>query len=475
MTLQGARQRKKDADYVFHELTRSICPTCKRVIDAQILLRANKVYMRKRCPEHGWFEALVSSDAQMYVEGARFNKPGTIPLEFSTEVVDGCPLDCGLCPEHKQHTCLALIEVNSACNLDCPICFADAMPGYDLTLAEVEGMLDRFVELEGEPEVVQFSGGEPTIHPEILAMVAAAKARGIPNVMINTNGLRIARDDDFLAGLAELKPSIYFQFDGFERRTNELIRGADLLNTKLRALDRLAAIDLDVALVAAIERDVNEHEIGAIVRFGMQHPAVRGVVFQPVTHVGRHIAFDPLRRMTIPDVLHALVDQSNGTFVISDFVPVPCCFPSCQVNTYLYVDGDDVIPLPRILAVEEYLDYITNRTFPDLPSEADIRAALEGLWSASAVAGSDGATGKFQCACGPGMELPADFSHLRKHVFQIAVKDFMDAYTFNVKQVMKCCVGVLQPDGRMIPFCAFNAVGYREQVREALAKRAVVR
>ncbi len=156
---------KQDADYICHELTRSICPTCKIVIDAQVLLRAGKVYMRKRCPEHGWFEGLVSSDADSYVAGARFNKPGTLPLEFSTEVKDGCPLDCGLCTEHKQHTCVALIEVNSGCNLDCPICFANAEPAFDLTLAEVEFMLDRYVELEGDPEVVQFSGGEPTSTP----------------------------------------------------------------------------------------------------------------------------------------------------------------------------------------------------------------------------------------------------------------------------------------------------------------------
>ena len=336
-------------------------------------------------------------------------------------------------------------------------------------------MLDRYVELEGDPEVVQFSGGEPTIHPDILAMVQAAKDRNIANVMINTNGLRIAQDDAFLARLNELRPSIYFQFDGFERRTLETIRGADLLETKLRALDRLAEIDLDVTLVAAIERGVNEHEVGAIVDFGLKHPAVRGVVFQPVTHSGRHIAFDPLQRLTIPDVLKGIIDQSGGRFEPGDFVPVPCCFPNCQVNTYLYVDGDDVLPLPRVLEVDEYLDYITNRTFPLISGESEIKAALEGLWSASAVPGSELATGRFQCACGPAVELPADFSHLRKHIFQIAVKDFMDPYTFNLKQVMKCCVGVLVPDGQMIPFCAYNSVGYREEVRQQLAQRRQAR
>src|SRR6266481_5987882 len=146
--------QKKDADYVFYELTRSICPECRKVIDAKILLRDNKVYMAKRCPEHGPFEALVYGDAEMYLSFSKYNKPGTIPLAFGTEIKDGCPLDCGLCPDHQQHACLGIIEVNSNCNMACPLCFSEAGPGFSLTLEEVEAMLDDFVRTEGSPEVV---------------------------------------------------------------------------------------------------------------------------------------------------------------------------------------------------------------------------------------------------------------------------------------------------------------------------------
>ena len=169
-------RHKKDADYVFYELTRSICPSCRNVIDAKVLLRDNKVYMRKRCPECGPFEALVYGDAQAYMSNSRYNKPGTIPLAFGSELHDGCPYDCGLCPDHQQHTCLGIIEVNSACNMNCPLCFSDARPGFSLTLEEVEQILDDYVRTEGNPEVVQFSGGEPTIHPQIVDFVRAAKA-----------------------------------------------------------------------------------------------------------------------------------------------------------------------------------------------------------------------------------------------------------------------------------------------------------
>src|SRR6266480_2261545 len=152
-----------DSDYVFHELTRSICPACRRVIDAKILLRDNKVYMSKRCPRCGPFISLVYGDAEAYVSFARYNKPGTIPLARGTQIDRGCPHDCGLCPDHEQHACLGIIEVNSACDMDCPLCFANAGAGFNLTLEEVEGILDHLVETEGNPEVVQFSGGEPSI------------------------------------------------------------------------------------------------------------------------------------------------------------------------------------------------------------------------------------------------------------------------------------------------------------------------
>ena len=422
---------KQAADYIFHELTRSICPECKTVIDAQIIIRDNKVFMRKRCPTHGWFEGIISSDAEMYVNSVKFNKPRTLPLEFSTEVKNGCPLDCGLCPEHKQHICLALIEVNSACNLNCPVCFADAGIGFSLTMQQVESMLDRFVEIEGDPEVIQFSGGEPTIHPQILDMIQAAKDRGIKQVMVNTNGVRIARDGRFLQELARLNPVIYFQFDGLRRETYQTIRGEDLLDQKLLALERMDRAGLDAVLVAAIEREVNVDEVGQILDFGLKHPAVRGVVYQPVTHVGRHIPFDPMQRVTIPDVIHGIVEQTKGRFVLEDFVPVPCCFPTCQVNSYIFVDGDTVIPLPRLLKIEDYLDYITTRALPRLPDAGAIQTALEGLWSASAVAGTEATASMFQCACGPGLDLGDGLTPLNKHIFQVAIKDFMDSYTFS--------------------------------------------
>ncbi|NUS85783.1 MAG: radical SAM protein, partial [Streptomyces sp.] len=333
---------------MFIEFTKSICPLCKTPIDAQVNIRGNKVYLRKRCREHGEFEALVYGDAEEYLSSARFNKPGTIPLAFQTEVRDGCPSDCGLCPEHKQHACLGIIEVNTGCNLDCPICFADSghqSDGYSITHEQCERMLDVFVESEGEAEVVMFSGGEPTIHKHILDFIDLAQDRPIKNVTLNTNGIRLATDKRFVAELGKRNEvlgrsvNIYLQFDGFEERTHREIRGRDLRTLKQRALDNCAEAGLTVTLVAAVERGLNEHELGAIIEFGIDHPAVRSVAFQPVTHSGRHVAFDPLNRLTNPDVIALINQQRPQWFRKGDFFPVPCCFPTCRSITYLLVDG----------------------------------------------------------------------------------------------------------------------------------------
>jgi hypothetical protein len=361
--------------------------------------------------------------------------------------------------------------------MDCPLCFADAGHGYSLTLSEVEDILDHFVATEGDPEVVQFSGGEPSIHPDIIPIIRAAMERNIANVMLNTNGKRIANDDAFLADLAELKPFIYFQFDGFDTETYRIIRGEpDILPEKLRALDRLAKIGCMTILVPAIERGVNEHEIADIIKFGLEHPAVYGINFQPAFHAGRYMPHDPLQRITIPDLLKAVETQTGGLFLESDFTPIPCCFPTCNAATYAYIDDDGaVFPLSRLVNVDNYLDYFTNRVLPDL--KMDLRPALEMLWSSSAAPGMEKATRNFVLTCaacgliGGGVDL----GEIAQHMFMIMFQDFMDLYTFNQKNVMKCCKEILLPDGYQIPFCAYNTVGYREQARGQLAARQKAR
>ena len=451
--------------------THSVCPRCGAVLDAELVVRSGRVVLGRTCPDHGRFEAVVYGDAERYIEIQRFDKPGERPLERQTEVERGCPHDCGICPDHAQHTCLGIIEVNTACNLDCPICFAESGTGhqdhgYALSLEQVESMLDSFVRAEGEPESVQLSGGEPSIHPQILDMLAAAKRRGIKLVMLNTNGIRLARDPRFAPALADIGVHVYLQLDGFDDATQVAIRGRPLTAEKLRALERCEEAGVSVSLAAAIERGLNEHEIGPILRFGVEHPAVTGVFFQPVTHSGRfRVDSDPLDKLTNSDVIDAVCEQLPEWFRLDDFVPVPCCSPSCRSATFALYDGEDLVPLPRLVDVEQYLDYVTNRAVPDV----DVREALEGLWSAKAAGGSAPVAERLDCvACATGM--PPELREVAARGFMVVVQDFQDPYTVDVSKLRKCCVSEIVPDGRLIPFCAYNSVGYREQVRRELSR-----
>ncbi|HFD39287.1 MAG TPA: radical SAM protein [Anaerolineae bacterium] len=448
-------------NHIFHELTRSLCPECGRVIDSQVLLRDGAVYLRKRCPEHGWREALVMSDADWYLDSLKYNKPGAVPYDFATEVDRGCPLDCGLCPEHQQHTCVAVVEITERCNLACPTCFADAGAGRDLSVAQVEAMLDRLLETEGRPEVVQISGGEPTVHPRLFDILAAAKARDIRHVMLNTNGLRLAQEPDFARRLAEYQPTIYLQFDGLRAATYQALRGRDLRDIKKQALDRLAEAGLYAVLVATLTQGLNEDEIGGILRYGLDHPAVLGVCYQPVTFAGRCLSDqDPLHRLTLPDVLHALEAQTGGLFRPDDFRPVPCPHPTCSASSYAIVQNGDVTPITRLLDVDDYLDFVANRTVPDLSDE--LQPVLEALWSMAAVMGSDDTTDNLTCAaCDLSLPLSAVRSLGPENFFLVHVHAFMDAHTFDLRRIMKCCIHELLPDGRAVPFCAYNNVGCR--------------
>jgi len=374
-----------------------------------------------------------------------------------------------LCPDHQQHSCVGIIEITNACNLRCPTCFASS-EGHDfLELETVNYMLDQFIKYEGDPQVVQFSGGEPTIHPKIFDMIKLAKEKEIEYVLINSNGIRIAKDEKFTKQLAELKPVIYLQFDGFKKETYEKIRGEDLRELKQKAIELLGKYGIDTVLVATIQRNVNEDEIGKIVDFALARSHIKGVVLQPTFYSGRHPDFDPLNVVTLPEVVKNISGQSIHKFKESDFVPIPCCFPTCGAATYVYMDDDGVKPLPRFVNVDEYLDYIKNKSVPGLD---DIQDALQSLFSFAAIGGSEKTISSFCTAC----NLPENIDELGDKIKMIMIQPFMDPYNFDIKKLMKCCIHNITPEGKIVPFCAFNNIPkYRAEVNDFFARNKPIK
>lgn len=312
--LQREAGPRKARPYIFLGQTTSLCETCLVLVPAKIVEEGSAVYYLKRCAEHGVQTTLVSSEAAYWKRCRDFLKPGDVPLKFHTRIDQGCPYDCGLCPDHEQHSCLALIEVNEHCNLTCPTCFASSSPqkGGQRSLAEVESMLDLLVESEGKPDLLQLSGGEPTLHPQILDILRAARARPIRHVMLNTNGIRIATDPDFVAALGEMKRGfeVYLQFDALSAQALRTIRGADLRQVRERALQALDEAGISTTLVCVIRKGVNDAEIGDVLRYAQGWSCVRGVTFQPVQDVGRNDGFDPREnRIVLSEIRRAIIDQ----------------------------------------------------------------------------------------------------------------------------------------------------------------------
>lgn len=452
--------KPKDKDYIFLELTRSICPVCKKTVDAQVRVKDEKVYMFKRCFEHGEFESLISSDINLYKHSLSFNKPGKAPQEYGSEVVRGCPDDCGICPDHQQHTCIALLEVTDGCNLCCASCYAKAEGHNFLDLGTIDFMLNQYVRYEGHPEVLQISGGEPTLHPRLFEIIDLAHSKKIHHVMLNTNGIRLAEDESFARELSQKNIELYLQFDGFIPEAYEFLRGSkEVLPLKQRALETIAKYNIPTTLVSTLVKDLNDDQIGQIIDFSIKNRFVRGITFQPVIYLNDNVKFNPMDRLTLPDVVKAIEKQTKSLFKVSDFVPLPCSYPTCCSLTYAFLKHGEVIPVTRKIDVEKYLDYFCNRV---ITSPASIlRKALESLWSASATVSAPQMLKDFNCVCGLPFK-PGVLDELKNNVLRIMIKPFMDAYTFDIKRAMKCCVHVLRPNGKLIPFCVYNNI-YRSK------------
>jgi uncharacterized radical SAM superfamily Fe-S cluster-containing enzyme len=450
---------RKSLPWIFYGQTTSLCETCLELVPAKIIGEDGKVYFQKRCPDHGVMKTLVEEDAGYWLGTKLWLKPGDRPLHHASRTERGCPWDCGLCPDHEQHSCLAIVEINDACNLTCPVCFADSAVGRGghKPLAEVEAMLDAVVRAEGEPDLVQLSGGEPTIHPEFWEIVAAARARPIRHIMVNTNGVRIAKEQAFVDRLAEIGPGfeVYLQFDSLSDDALMDLRGARLARIRRQALERLEAAGISTTLVCAVRAGVNDRECAEIVDHALQWSCVRGVVFQPVQDAGRNEGFDPaVHRTTLSGLRRQIA--AGGAFAESDLVPLPCN-PDQICIGYGIRSGRSVLPVTRMMSREDIVSAAPNTI--SFEKHPDIKARIFDLLSLSTVEqNGEGRLASLFC-CLPEIETPASLSY--KDTFKVVIIQFLDRFNFDLGTVKRSCIHFATPDGRMIPFDTYNTF-YRQ-------------
>jgi len=471
--------------------TKSICPECFKVLDATIYEDKNKVYIKKECPEHGKFRDVYWSDYEQYQRAEQFRYEGDGIENPRTKTKLDCPLDCGLCPQHKSHTGLAIIDVTNRCNLRCPVCFANAAAAgyvYEPSKKEIQAMLENFRQNKPVPApALQFSGGEPTIRKNLFELIRMAKELGFEHVEVNTNGLRLAQSVEYCRGLKEAGIStIYLQFDGLTPDVYEFTRGCDLLNNKMKAIEncRKAGIE-SIVLVVTLIKGVNDHQLGDIIRFAVENfDIIRCVNVQPVSLCGRLPEKERAKmRITIPDFMKLVEEQTDGKIKVSDFYPVPTvvpiskavgawkdkryveftAHPHCGMATYVFIEDGEMVPITRYGNVEKFIR--TMKQVYEAASKGHKKRAkllLIGILRHIKF----GLLRKYLL---PILRTGSyeSLGELHRKMLLISSMHFMDPYNFDLERVQRCCIHYGVPDGRIIPFCTMNSI-HRSKIEEQL-------
>jgi len=471
--------------------TKSICPECFKVLDATIFEKDNKVYIKKECPEHGKFQDVYWSDYDQYLRAEKFRYDGDGLRNPRTKTEMDCPFDCGICPQHKSHTVLAIIDVTNRCNLRCPVCFANSAAAgyvYEPSKEQVREMLKNLRSNDPVPATaLQFSGGEPTIREDLFDLIRMAKELGFRHVEVNTNGLRLAQSVDYCRGLKEAGMStVYLQFDGVTPEVYEFTRGRDLLETKLKAVENLREAGINSAvLVVTLIKGVNDHQVGDIIRFAIQNfDVIRCINVQPVSICGRIPEAEREKmRITIPDFTRLCEEQTDGKIKVSDFYPVPAVVPiskavgalrdkryveftthpHCGTATYIFVEGDEIVPITRYGNIENFLKTM-NKVYEEAAKGRKRRAKIRLLGALRHV--KFGLLRKYLLPIVRSGSYEA-LGDLHRKMLMISAMHFMDPYNFDLERIQRCCIHYAVPEGKIIPFCTMNSI-HRSKIEERL-------
>lgn len=450
-------------------MTQSVCRTCRHLVPAQIFIEDGSVWMEKACPAHGRQRARIYGDASAYLKLAHFHRKASVPLAFATKAT-GCPDACGLCPEHEQHVCLPILEITNHCNWDCPICLVTNPGTRHWTRAQVARVLDGLIQSEGQIDVLNLSGGEPTLNPDFREIVEECAARKeILRVSVSTNGSVLVRNRDLLRFLAEQHVIVSLQFDGLSDDIYRTLRGQPLLADKLRLIDLCAELDVPMSLTATVVSGVNDHRLTGIVDLLFEHEHILSVMFQPAAYAGNAARQQrPAGAVTIPEVIASLNGAGQGMVSVDDFSPLPCSHPACfALAFYLKVEDQRFASIKQMFNAERYLDLIRNRALfgTDAESFERVTDAVYELWSGPAALSPDSQKALrairqlLAAATAAGGYSPRKaFAVAEGAVKSIFIHQFMDPDTFDLSRARKCCQAYPQLDGRLIPVCVHNCL-----------------
>ena len=432
----------------------SICPVCLKVVAGRYSREGDNIVMIKTCPEHGDFKTVVWRGVNPSFTTWKRPKTPSSPLFCHTESTGDCPRDCGLCPEHRQHTCTALLEVTSRCNLGCPVCFADSeesgVPDPDMD--KIGFWYDRVLKASGKCNI-QISGGEPTVRKDLGEIIALGKEKGFGFIQLNTNGLKLADTPEYAENLARCGlSSVFLQFDGVTDEVYRKIRGRDLWEKKRAAVKYCAAAGIGVVLVPTVVPGVNDHQIGDILRFALGAGyGVRGVHFQPISYFGRYPAPPHDKdRITLPEIMSALEEQTDGMVLVSHFSPPGCEHSLCSFHGNYSRTDEGLRPTS------------SGGKCCEKPIKAADGARQSRAYTARQWSGTDKAASDKPASMGlgkapvDGMDLETFLEQVVARNFSISAMAFQDVWNVDIERLKGCCIHIVSPDGRLVPFCAYN-------------------
>ena len=433
-----------DKRYHYYGQTTSLCEECLAPVQAKIIFANNCVYYLKYCPTHKYQTALISTDIAYFKQCRNFYTHEPLkPQHYFGTIEKGCPFDCGLCDDHEQHTAMAIMEVLDECNLRCPTCIAASAPGAGnhRNLKEIDSMLNMLVKSEGHPDLLMISGGEPTIHSDIIDIVKLAKSKPIKHIMLITNGLRIAKDKAFVQELKALKDNleIYLQFDSLTPAVTENIRGENLKDIRLQAIANLDEAGIHSTLICVVKKNLNDHEVNDVIEFALQFKYIRGVTFQPCKEIGRSETFDKATNyITLSEVRKKIIKTSKY-FTAKEMLPHPLNPENICIG-YLSKKDNKISPVTSTLFRENQQNNNGHLYFENASALKTKMYFLPELNT-------------------------NDFSY--ENLFRVTIVSFLDKYNFCTSSVKRSSIHFLTRDNRLIPIDTYYLL-YQNQEQNTI-------
>ena len=471
---------REPTKHVYYGMTKSLCNVCKKSVDAKVQFEDDKVWFDKFCPTHGHQKVMVASSVEWYLDALSFVAPAT-PVKGETKPVkSGCPYDCGPCKSHQQKVFMPVVPITSACNLDCPICYTvnkndDA---YMLSKEEFQKMLDHLKTQHDEMDIINFTGGEPTLHPELPELLRMARRAGIQRLTVSTNGLKL-KNEAFVKELAECEARIVLSLDTFDDEVDMKLLGATTTKRKLEVLDILEKHDVVTTILPAVAAGLNDKDVPKLLELVLQRPNVCSLEMHTLTFTGQGgVGFQRSARITTPD-LHAIVNEATkGRITPRDFVPSPVAHPLCYSIAYLLVlDGDKptleqgFVPFTRFMPRARVFDLLSDSLYmqPREKVERYLGEAIDDIWAnADEIPEAERVLATLKRLIGAmfpssGAIPIAERQKIAERATKaIYIHSHMDEENFDVSRIMKCSIGVPESDGSNIPTCSYNIL-YRER------------